>query len=157
MAINPYLTLFSLPRGKCSLMKKGKSGQSELMRDITLKGGWETSAQSRCLWASFRIDFAFFRHKKCSKYCLTGFVHWEYAHLASPEAEGIFRCAAALACERICSTWSSPDVGCQPQVLWLHGTGLSSPCSDFYQGTFLAGLDQKKAGLITYDHRLCQL
>lgn len=41
-----------------------KSGVSELMRGITLKGGWETSAHSGSLWASFRNDFAFFSDAK---------------------------------------------------------------------------------------------
>lgn len=51
-------------------MRKAKSGVSELTRNITLKGVWDTLAQAGSLWASCRIDFAFLRHKTCSKHWL---------------------------------------------------------------------------------------
>jgi len=45
-------------------MKMGKTGASELMRDITLKGGWEASAQSESLWASSELILLFSDTKK---------------------------------------------------------------------------------------------
>lgn len=139
-----------MPQGKCSFMRKAKSGVSELMRDFTLKGGWDTLAHSGSLWASCRIDFAFLRHKTCSK-------HWLLAGhtVFSPGQGGVCQSRDAVMCcspvHELCLLhlpfsrgWVSAP-GTMASLAWPQ-----QPLWGLLTGPFGLGLAQKKAEVATH-------